>query len=147
MRRFVLFQSDTKSVFYNAASVTSLTQLSEFTSLSLQWPGRQNSARGVFVLTQLRTMRLRCLLIMLIQTEICRLLQQIWVTDQFRMKLSDSFAACWWQDWIQIQRGYKKGEMRFVFIGWVRNVGLFSFPQGKIHQTQSKWNLEQESHE
>lgn len=66
--------------------------LSSRLSLS-QWPGRRASAQGVFVLTQLWTMWLPCLLIMLIQIQIYRLLLQIWVTDQFRMKLSDSSAA------------------------------------------------------
>lgn len=97
-----------------------------------QWPGGQASARGV--LTQLWTMWL--------------LAYPNWdlslsATDLGHRSVSDEVirllcCSCWWQDWIEIQRRYKKGEVLLVCTG-TQSVHMVKCVIANC-RAQSKWN-------
>lgn len=81
-----------------------------------------------------------CLLITLIQTEICCFLPQIWVTDHFWMKLSDSSSAVADDKGIQGKEKVK-AEVFFVCTGtWSRTLFLTPpFVMAK-YPNHLKWN-------
>lgn len=90
-------------------------------------------------------MCLHRLLITLIQTQIYLLLQQIWVTDQFRMKLFDSFDLLT-APFEKIDKGDITNAIVFTYIQ-VHKLGLFTFIKVIIRDCKrhSKWNLFEQS--
>lgn len=86
---------------------------------------RQASARGVFVLRTVNNVT-ALLAVGLIHIQIYHVLLQIWVTDQFQMKLSDSCAALA-DDRIEETKSIEQGKIRSLHTG---TQGETLFPHG-----------------